>query len=191
VSSLKQFLCSFSLIREATWQQVEPLFIPVSLKKGDYFIQQGQLATQFAFLQKGVVRGYYHNQDGVEYNKHFFVSPAIVGGYTSLITGRPNQIIQQALTDCDLLQANYAAFLSLYDACPDLERVGRRFAEMYFVEKEQKEIEMVMLDADERYRLFKKRFPDLEQQIPQYHIASYLGITPTQLSRIRRKWASA
>ncbi|MOA17990.1 hypothetical protein D3C78_1382750 [compost metagenome] len=63
-------------------------------------------------------------------------------------------------------------------------------AENYFVDKEEKEIEIVLLDADKRYELFQQKFPDLEQLIPQYHIASYLGITPTQLSRIRRKLVS-
>lgn len=185
--TLKQFLDTLSPISEVTWQRVEPLFTKSTLKKGDYFIEAGQLATQFAFIQTGVIRGFYRDRQGTEYNKHFFVAPSIVGGYTSLITGKPNQISQQALTDCQLLEANYQLLTALYDTCPDLERVGRRFAERYFVEKEQKEIEIVLLDAETRYRLFQQRYPGLEQQIAQYQIASYLGITPTQLSRIRKK----
>ena len=189
VLALKQFINTLSPISESTWGQIEPLFAHSTLKKGGYFIKDGQLATQFAFLGSGVIRGYYQDTFGAEYNKHFFIAPSIVGGYTSLITGQPNRIIQQALTDCVLMQADYTAFISLYDSFPDLERVGRRFAELYFVEKEQKEIELVLLSAEKRYQLFQKRYPGLEQQISQYHIASYLGITPTQLSRIRKKWA--
>lgn len=188
---LKHFLHLLSPISEVSWQQVEPLFKQTTLKKGDYFIQQGQLATQFAFVQAGVIRGFYRDQQGKEYNKHFFVTPSIAGGYTSLITGKLNQISQQALTDCQLLEANYQRFTALYDTFPELERVGRRFAERYFVEKERKEIEIVLLDAESRYRLFQQDYHDLDQQIAQYHIASYLGITPTQLSRIRKKWAQA
>jgi CRP-like cAMP-binding protein len=75
----------------------------------------------------------------------------------------------------------------LYDKFPDLERVGRRLAEFYFVDKEQREIEIVLLDAEKRYQIFLQQYPGLSQLIPQYHIASYLGVTPTQLSRIRRK----
>ncbi|GAB3330026.1 Crp/Fnr family transcriptional regulator [Larkinella ripae] len=187
MATLKQFLDTLSPISERTWQRVKRLFAETQLKKGDYFIAEGQFATQFAYVQSGVIRGFYRDQQGTEYNKHFFVAPSIAGGYTSLITGRPNQIIQQALTDCELLQANYQTFTALYDTHPDLERVGRRFAERYFVEKERKEIEIVLLDAESRYRLFQESYPGLEQLIPQYHIASYLGITPTQLSRIRKK----
>ncbi|MCH2084086.1 MAG: Crp/Fnr family transcriptional regulator, partial [Saprospiraceae bacterium] len=69
----------------------------------------------------------------------------------------------------------------------DLERLGRKIAEFYFLEKEQKEIEMALLDADKRYLILRKRFPTIENIIPQYYIASYLGISPTQLSRIRKK----
>lgn len=187
LTNLKQFLYTLSPISELTWQQVKPLFAETTLKKGDYFIEEDQLATQFAFVQSGVIRGFYRDKQGTEYNKHFFVAPSIASGYTSLITGKPNQISQQALTDCLLLQANYQTFTALYDTYPDLERVGRRFAERYFVEKERKEIEIVLLDAENRYRLFLENYPGLEQHIPQYHIASYLGITPTQLSRIRKK----
>jgi len=85
--------------------------------------------------------------------------------------------------------ANFEEFSRLYLSCPDLERAARILAERFFVQKEQREIELVVLDADQRYRLFQQQFPQLENQITQYHIASYLGITPTQLSRIRRKLA--
>jgi hypothetical protein len=64
---------------------------------------------------------------------------------------------------------------------------GRIFAERYFVEKENKEFEIITYDAEKRYQLFQQRYPQLEQLISQYHIASYLGISATQLSRIRKK----
>ena len=69
-----------------------------------------------------------------------------------------------------------------------MEKVARRLAELYFVNKEQREIEIVLWNADERYIIFQRDYPQLEQIIPQYQIAFYLGITPTQLSRIRRKF---
>jgi hypothetical protein len=79
--------------------------------------------------------------------------------------------------------------VNLYNTFPALERFARKLAESYFVLKEKREIELVLLEAGERYLIFQKEFPGLENRIPQYHIASYLGITPTQLSRIRAKKA--
>ena len=111
----------------------------------------------------------------------------MIGGYSSLVTQLPNTINQQALTDCDLLIGNYRKLIDLLDKHQDLERLLRKIAEHYFVDKEKREVEIVLLEANKRYAIFQREYPQLEQLIPQYHIASYLGITPTQLSRIRAK----
>lgn len=92
---------------------------------------------------------------------------------------------QQALTNCTIWETDYANIKQLYDVCPDLERLGRITAEYYFVEKEMREVNLLMLEAKEYYKIFQQQYPTLEQQISQYHIASFLGITATQLSRIR------
>lgn len=187
VSDIQTFFNSLSPVSNESWEQFSALFTPKILKKGDYFITSGQTAKEIGFLETGVVRAFYRNNEGTEYNKHFFANPCFIGGYSSLITGTPNQINQQALTECKILTAKYTEIQSLYKTCPDIERAARILAELFFVQKEQREIEIVLLDADKRYEIFQKDFPQLEQQIPQYHIASYLGITPTQLSRIRKK----
>lgn len=184
---LKLFVQSLSPITDATWEEVQKVFTAALLKKGALFCEEGKVARDFAFLRTGIVRGFYRKEQGSEYIKQFFIPNSIIGGYTSLITGKPNFIIQEALTDCSIWIANYAAFVNLYNTHPDLERVGRVFAERYFVEKERKELNIILYDAEKRYELFKIQFPQMEQLIPQYHIASYLGISATQLSRIRKK----
>lgn len=189
LTDLYKYLNAISPIHNSTWEAAESLFSEKFLKKGDYFINEGEVAKQIGFLKNGVIRAFYRNTEGLEYNKHFFVSNDFIGGYSSLVTAQPNRIIQQALTNCEILVADYAKVTKLFDLFPDFERVGRRLAEMYFVNKEQREIEIVLLDADERYLIFRQEYPQLEQLIPQYHIASYLGITPTQLSRIRRNFS--
>lgn len=187
MNDLKQFFNGLTPISSESWEKLSGLFTPKTLKKGDYFAIDGQTSKEIAFLESGIVRAFYRNNKGMEYNKHFFVHPSFIGGYASLITKSPNQINQQALTDCELLVAKYSDIQDLYQTCPDIERATRILAELFFVQKEQKEIEIVLLDADERYEIFQKTYPQIEQSIPQYHIASYLGISPTQLSRIRRK----
>jgi CRP-like cAMP-binding protein len=189
LEDLRAFFNRLHPLTPSTWEQVAALFVKGHLSKGELFTREGQFAKQLGFLQKGVIRAFYRTEQGVEYNKHFFIAPCMIGGYASMITGKPNQIIQEALTECEILTADFAAIQALYDFCPDLERAARRIAELFFVEKEQREIDIVLLTADKRYQLFLEQHPGLEQIIPQYHIASYLGITPTQLSRIRRKMA--
>ncbi|WP_441823560.1 Crp/Fnr family transcriptional regulator [Maribacter spongiicola] len=166
---------------------MKKLFTEHSLKKGEFFLKEGEVAKNFGFVKQGVVRAFYRNNEGIEYNKHFFTKNNMIGGYSSLVTQLPNTINQQALTDCDLLIGNYRKLTDLLDKHQDLERLLRKIAERYFVDKEKREVEIVLLEANKRYAIFQTEYPQLEQLIPQYHIASYLGITPTQLSRIRAK----
>ncbi len=191
MTELKKYLSTISPLQANTLEVVEKLFFEKKLQKGEYFSKEGEIAKQIGFLQHGVIRAFYRNDEGVEYNKQFFVSNTLFGAYSSLVTESPNQINQQALTDCKLLVADYGEVKKLFDVFPDFERAGRHLAEFYFVNKEQREIEIVLLNADQRYILFQKQYPELGQLIPQYHIASYLGITPTQLSRIRRKFSES
>ena len=110
-----------------------------------------------------------------------------MGAYSALITGEVNKINIQCLTDCVILKANFSKILELYDLHPGIERLNRVIAEDFFVKKERREMSLVMNDASDRYEMFQEEFSGLENRITQYHIASYLGITPTQLSRIRAK----
>lgn len=182
-----KYINKINPIKEDTFEELQKCFKPLQLHKNDFFVREGEYAQQIGFLKKGIVRAFFINQDGKEYNKQFFVGPSIIGAYTSLLTKQPNRIAQQALTDCEVLIANFGELEKLYDKFHDLERLGRKIAEFYFLEKEQKEIEMALLDADKRYIIMRERFPTIESIVPQYYIASYLGISPTQLSRIRRK----
>lgn len=190
MTDLKTFLNKLAPFSPKSWDKFSALFTTKHLKKGDFYIAEGQTATEIGFLESGIIRAFYRNDEAVEYTKNFFTNPCFVGGYTSLITGMPNQIIQQALSDCNLQVAKFADIQNLYQTCPDIERSARILAEHFFVQKEQREIEIVLLDATKRYKIFQKEFPNLEQHIAQYYIASYLGVTPTQLSRIRKNISS-
>ncbi len=183
----KTYLTDFTALPMASMQALLDLFSPVSLQKGEHLAVEGEFAKKLAFVESGVLRAYYRSPKGEEHNKLFFVNPAIVGAYSSLITGQQNMINIQCLTDCCLLQTNFERILALYEEHPLVERLNRVIAEDFFVKKERREMSLVMNDASERYALFQQEYPDIENQVAQYHVASYLGITPTQLSRIRAK----
>jgi CRP-like cAMP-binding protein len=190
MTALQYFYNSISPLKETTWDVILPLFRESTLKANQYFVRENEVARKIAFLESGVVRAYFIDQQGQDYNKQFFVGPGSIGAYSSLLTGKPNLIAQQALTDCIIWTCEFSALTALYSTYPDLERLARKTAEYYFLEKEKKELEIVLLDASQRYKIFQQEFPTLEQLIPQYHIASYLGISATQLSRIRHQFAS-
>lgn len=187
MNEFKEYLDEISILEKSTFQELQKCFKLKKLRKNEYFAREGEYAQQIGFLKKGIVRAFFLSKKGKEYSKQFFVAPSIIGAYTSLLTKQPNKIAQKTLTDCEVLVADFSKIEALYNKYQDLERLGRKIAEFYFLEKEQKEIEMALLDADKRYLILRKRFPTIENLIPQYYIASYLGISPTQLSRIRKK----
>ncbi len=187
MTSFKSYLLRFTQVPEESLKALLDLFQPVSLVKGDHYAQSGQTAKKLAFVESGLLRAYYQSPGGEQFNKIFFSNPAIVGAYTSLITKEKNQINIECLTDCEMVETDFQKILNLYEEHPMIERLNRTIAEDFFVKKEKREISLVMNDASERYALFQEEHPGLENQIAQYHIASYLGITPTQRSRIRAK----
>ena len=187
MNRLRQYIEQISPLTNETWTVVAALFREQTLPKQGHFALAGRVETSAAYLTDGILRAYYRNADGQEYNKTFFVADDFIGAFSSLVTGQPNAINIQALTPCCLVVADYAALTAFYDRYPDWERFSRRLAEQYFVYKEQREVELALLNADERYLRFREEYPGLEQFIPQYQVASYLSITPTQLSRIRAK----
>jgi CRP-like cAMP-binding protein len=180
------FFTNIIPLSEETLALMSEIFVYDELKKGEYFIQKGQFAKEIAFLETGIVRAYYINNDGKEYNKTFFSAPSIIGSYASLISKQKNTVAQQALTDCKIWKASFHKIEQLSDGNYEIERLRRTIAESYFLSNEKKEIEMALLDAEKRYLILQKEYPGIELAIPQYHIASYLGISPTQLSRIRK-----
>ncbi|MFN0048840.1 MAG: Crp/Fnr family transcriptional regulator [Cytophagales bacterium] len=185
MDQLYQYLNHITPISDKTWSALKDHFVRKELKKFEYFSKVDVIATKIAYLHQGVVRSFYSNAEAQEFNKNFFVAPAFIGAYSSLITNSANKLAQQALTDCIIWEIDYDVIKRSFDSCQDLERLARIMAEYYFVEKENREVNLLMLEAKDYYKIFKSQYPTLEQLIPQYHIASFLGITPTQLSRIR------
>ena len=142
MKSLFHFLTQISPLHPGTVQALEGLFHLAHFPAHSYLIKEGQFAKQIGFMESGVCRAYFLNQQGKEYNKQFFVGPTLVGAYSSLLTQEANKIAQQFLTDSSVWLANYESIVRLYPEHQDLERLGRRIAEYYFLEKEKKELEM-------------------------------------------------
>src|SRR5690606_41395162 len=95
---LYNYINFISNIKRETWEKFSELFEETSLKKGEYFIKEGELASQIGFLTKGDIRAFYRDNRGVEDNKHFFTNNNIVAGYSSVLTGTPDLLNEQAIT---------------------------------------------------------------------------------------------
>lgn len=184
--ALVGYLSAIYPLEPGTWAALEPLFHTMRVAKGVHLVPAGRPATRLGLLEAGWVRAYYVSADGTEYSKYLFHGPALVGDYASLLTGEPVRTPQQALSDCVVHLADWPGVQRLFEPHRDLERLARRFAELLYLENERRELELVTLPATERLRLLFERHPTIERDLPKYQIAAHLGITPTQLSRIRR-----
>jgi CRP-like cAMP-binding protein len=185
---LRQVFNHIFPITDDAWIELESIFTEINLGKNQYLHTEGDRAHYCYFLKDGVVRVYY-TFDGNEYNKTFFISGTFPTPITALITQKPSLLNYQALTDCQLIQFSYQSFRNLFEKHRCLESLMLAIMEREWINKERHDIQMVTNDATKNYLIFREEYPKLENLIPQYHISSYLGITPIQLSRIRAQLA--
>ena len=184
----RQALQHISPINDEAWEDFSTLLKPVKLARNAYLVEAGDRTQDCYALLGGVVRVFFNN-GGQEYNKTFFIPGMFPTPLTALLSDAPAALSFQCLTDCSLIQFSYKGFRSLFNKHRCLEQLLLAILEQEWISKERHDIRMVTLDATANYLLFRETYPGLEQLIPQYHIASYLGITPIQLSRIRAQLA--
>jgi CRP-like cAMP-binding protein len=158
-----------------------------SFHKGEYFIRAGEMPTKMGFVIKGLFRYVYISDEGKEFTKSFMPENRFLSAYSSMILNQPAYFFIEALEDSNILEISYHDWLDLRKSHPCWDRLLLQMIEKGFIVKEKRERELLLLDAERRYRIFLEEFPDLEARVKQHIIASYLGITPERLSRIRKK----
>ena len=147
----------------------------------------GDETHELLFCCQGVLRFYYLSADGKETNKAFIAENEFAGPLASTMLGLPVYYGIQALEQTDYLVAPLSQFTALYSANPLFERIGRKLAELLLMRKELRMRSMLEQTATERYLDFKAKNPSLINRIPQYQLASYLGISEVSLSRLKNK----
>ena len=132
------------------------------------------------------MRMFYLRADGKEFNKTFVHSPDFVGVLESLVTDEPSRISIQCLEATTILEVDYAHARSFHQRHAYWQKFGRLFAERLYVKKARREAALLMDPPATRYRVFMSEHAAVAQRVPDYQIASYLGITPETLSRLRK-----
>lgn len=159
-------------------------------QKGELFAKEGAVCNHLLFIQRGLFR-YFFLHEGRDVTKNFAVDSQnpFCTSYTSFMLQKPSEIWIEAIEPCEVFVWERSNVLPLFEEHPQWLLFAKKMADRMFCRKEQKEIEVLKCSAEERYRHFITDFPGLSQRVPQYHIASYLGIAPESLSRIRSKLA--
>ena len=181
----------FNQLAELDKKEVELIkssFKPLSLAKGTFLLRAGEVNKNIGFLQKGLVR-YFVYKDGEEATFEFTKEGEFIADYQSFNNNAISVQNIQAIEDCELLIINYPKVQTIFNTTKNGNLIGRQIIEHRFDMMVSQLLAIYMQSHEERYNNFISQYSDLTQRIPQYLIASYVGVKPPSLSRIRRRFA--
>lgn len=158
-----------------------------NLRKRQYLLQAGDVCRFENFVSKGLLRAYTIDNKGAEHILMFAPEDWWISDLFSFLSDSPSAMHIDALEDSEIISIEKPDLEKLYIEIPKLERLMRILFQKAFVAQQQRILASISQSAEERYTSFIKRYPSLEQRIPQTQIASYLGVTPETLSRIRKQ----
>jgi CRP-like cAMP-binding protein len=163
---------------------------PVSLKKYTFYLKEGQVCKSMVIVYKGGLRYFSRGEKG-DYTIGFAFEGEWIGDYESFLLQTPSPDFIEALEDCELFTLSYADMQALYQHSQRFERFGRIIAEKLFIDVAKSKRNLMIQSAEDRYLELLATQPHIFERLPQHLIASYLGIQPQSLSRIRAKISNA
>lgn len=164
---------------------IQSLFVYRKYRKRQYIQQEGDVTRFETFVFKGITRTYEVDDTGQEHVVQFGIEDWWVGDLYSFLTETPSTYNIDCLEDTEVLQITKQDQETLYQRVPKMERHFRILVQNAFIASTKRLSSSLSKSASERYEEFIKRYPHIEQRVPNHQIASYLGITPQSLSRIR------
>ena len=165
------------------------LMVPKRIRKDTYLLQEGEHSKYLAFVTKGCLRQYTIGRKGEEHIVQFATEGWWISDLYSFLTGRETASFIDALEDSDLLLLDAASYEKLCTTVPKFERYFRILLQNNYIATHRRVVASLSLSAEERYLQMLQESPGIVQRVAQRHIASYLGITPEALSRIRNRIA--
>ncbi|MFC5406649.1 Crp/Fnr family transcriptional regulator [Cohnella soli] len=181
--SLESMVSQFFIVEE-DWDTFVERTCVKHVNQGTRIIEAGQLVHHAYFCSEGFFRLFYTLPDGREYNVGFSLENDFATSYASTLKGEQSAFTIEAMEDSVVIEIPYELLKDLMDKSHMWERFVRRSVERLYIRKEERERELLYLSAMERYHAFLLKYPGLDKRIPQYHIASYIGVSPVSLSRL-------
>jgi len=165
---------------------IMPYFEFKKFKKRNILLDIGKVSDEVFYLIKGCIR-LYCEKDGEELSTYFFTESMFAGSYDSFLSRKPSKVAIETLEDCEVLVLSHKSQEKLYKVFPKMNEFIRKAIEQRFILLHDLFISYLLNSPEERYLMLLKNRPELLQRIPQHQIASYLGVTPVSLSRIRNR----
>ncbi len=162
----------------------------VFFHKGDFILEEGKTANEYYILEKGLARSFVNDFNGNEVTINFFVENEIIIEVSSLFQRIPTQENIVCITDCECWKFDFETFQELFHKIPNLREWGRAWMSQQLFIGKQRSVEIFTLSATKRYLNLLEQKPHVVQFAPLKQIASFLGVTDTSLSRIRKELVS-
>jgi len=156
-----------------------------TISKGDVLIRQGQSVKNTYFVTSGCLRSYCIDKNGKEHTLQFAIKDWWISDFIGIYNNELATLTVECITDSNVIEFNAKELDKIHSLFPEFEAFQRKNLERHVVSLHKRILNQLQLTAHERYDLFQTQYPDIERYTPNYHIASYLGITQQSLSRIR------
>lgn len=187
MEALVRYLLRFGHLNEQQIDLIKAHLEVVVVPKDEYFSEAGNTAKKVAFLQEGVMMICYYNNKGEEVVHHFIDEDHFVVDLESFNYQTASMIYIKAVTNCTLLTFTHKRWNELLSTIIGFDEIMSKITVKTLLEKVNVIKPMLAIDAKDRYNNFLKNYPNLANRIPLIYIASFLGITPSSLSRIRNR----
>lgn len=187
METIQQFLADYSPLSSRSTKDFKQIFSLKSYRKGEVIAGYSQSKGKFILIKEGIVCSYLNDDKGKKVIRTLFTPISVIASLKSIVSLKQVNVDYYCLTDCCVLTSNLDDFLALVDKHHDISKLYIEILEKSYAKLIERVTQLTTLEATERYLLLKKMAPNIENQIPQYQIASYLNISPIQLSRIRKK----
>lgn len=182
---IQTFFAQYHPAPAALWESFAAQMQRRKFAKNEIVKQAGETERYLSFITEGI-GGAFAYREGHEVCLDFSLENQFFGDYASFITQQPSPVFTMAVEPLEIYSIGYTDLQQLYNASPEGVRMARAAAEALFIESQGRQLDLLTKTAEERYRELFVSYPDLLLRLPQKHIASWLGITPESLSRIRK-----
>ena len=172
-------------LSEPDQSKIQEAFEPLAAEKSDHLIQAGEVAEHLYFVNQGFLRCYTLDAEGNELTTHLVGPGYLVTTFDSYMHATPSPESLQCLSHCQLLRISHAQYRRLFEEIPGWSTFCNGVYERYIQQSNGRLLSMQQLSATERYEQFLQQHPQVALHTPIKHLASYLGIQPQSLSRIR------
>lgn len=163
------------------------IFVKRDIKKNEFFLKEGDEPSEVGLVLSGVFRSFYIDRDGDDITKYFYSEESLLFSYFAYLERKPSSYYIQAIEDSCIFVAKVSDFEKIVDGNYELLLLYKKLLDEVIVMKEEHACSFKLLNSRQRYEEFKKKYPGLEKRVKQHQLASYLGVTPVSLSRIKNK----